>query len=97
MEAKSVAVRLLMFALACSGTSTAVDLGHNQNFDSGFVLTCSDGLFPLTSGVSFQRNGVDIAGDGSGTLSYPLTQENEGNFTCTHDGQTSHSFTLAGI
>jgi len=97
MEAKSVAACLLVFVLVCSSTSAAVVIAHNGNFSSGLVLTCFDGPFPLTSGVSFQRNGVDIAVDGGGTLSYPLTQENEGAFTCTHAGQTSDPVTLAGI
>ena len=96
MEAKSVAACLLAFVLACSSTSAAVDLGHNQNFGSGLELTCTDGVFLLTSGVSFQRNGMNIAVDGGGTLSYPLTQENEGTFTCTHGGLPSQEITLAG-
>ena len=91
---------LLICVLLCRVHSTAAELviRHNQNFSSGLVLTCSDRMIPPTSGVSFQRNGVDIAGDGCGTLSYPLTQESEGTFTCTHDDQTSDpAITLAGI
>ena len=95
-----VVVHLLFCVLVCGVHVTAADvvITHNQNFDSGLVLKCSDKeLFPLTSGVSFQRNGVDIAVDGGGTLRYPLTQENEGTFNCTHGGQTSDPITLAGI
>ena len=92
----TVVVRLV---LVCGVYSTAADvvITHNGNFDSGLVLECSDGPFLLTRGVSFQRNGTDIPVNGDGTLSYPLTQENEGTFTCTHDGHTSHPITLAGI
>ena len=92
-----VLVRLLFCVLVCGVHSTAADvvITHNENFDSGLVLKCCDKeLFPLTSGVSFQRNGMDIAVDGGGTLRYPLTQGNEGTFTCTHDGQTSDPITL---
>ena len=93
-----VVVRLLVCALVCGILSTAAEvfIGHNSNFSSGLELTCSGGLFPLTSGVSFQRNGMGIQVNGSGTLSYSLSQENEGNFTCTYDGQTSDPITLAG-
>ena len=90
-----VIVRLLFCVLVCGAADVAIV--HNGNFDSGLVLACTDGLFLITSGVSFQRNGVDIAVDGVGTLSYPLTQENEGNFTCTHGGPPSDPITLAGI
>ena len=100
MEASlRVVVSLLFCVLVCGVRSTAagLDIRHNGNFDSDLILTCRDGTFSPTSGVSFQRNGMGIAGDGSGTLSYPLTQENEGTFTCTHGGQTSDPITLAGI
>ena len=100
MEVSLVVVHLLFCVLVCGVHSTAavVVIEHNEIFDSGLVLKCSDKeLFPLTSGVSFQRNGMDISVDGGGTLSYPLTQENEGTFTCTHGGQTSDPITLAGI
>ena len=99
-----VVVRLLFCVLVCGVHFTAAEevvITHNGNFDSGLVLTCTDGLFPLTNGVSFQRNGMDIQVIGTdiinGTLSYPLTQTNEGKFTCTHDGQASDPITLAGI
>ena len=68
-----VLVRLLFCVLVCGVHSTAADvvITHNENFDSGLVLKCSDKeLFPLTSGVSVQRNGMDIAVDGGGTLRY---------------------------
>ena len=77
--------------------SSEVIITQNENFDSGLVLVCFEGFSPPDSNVSFQRNGMDIQVNGNGTLSYPLTQENEGNFTCTHDGQTSDPITLAGI
>ena len=95
-----VVVHLLFCVLVCGVHSSAAGLviRHNENFDSGLELKCSDkDLFPLTSSVSFQRNGMDIAVDGGETLSYPLTQENEGTFTCTHGGQMSDPITLAGI
>ena len=96
-----VIVHLLFCVLMCGLHSTAADvvIGHNEHFDSGLVLRCSDGVFPLTSDVSFQRNGVDIAVDSGGTLSYPLTQENEGTFTCMHayGSQIPQPIILAGI
>ena len=94
-----VIVRFLFCVLVCGVHSTAAEvvIRHSGNFSSGLVLWCSDGIFPLNVGVSFQRNGMDIVGDGSGTLSYPLNQDNEGTFTCTHDGLPSDPITLAGI
>jgi len=100
MEVSLVVVHLLFCVLVCGvhSTATEVVITHNEIFDSGLVLKCSDkDLFPLTSGVSVQRNGVDIAVDGDGMFTYPLTQENEGTFTCTYDSQTSDPITLAGI
>ena len=96
-----VVVHFLLHVLVCSG-SPEVTITRNENFTgSGLVLVCLEGNFPLTRGVSFQRNGMDILVNGTGiingTLSYPLTQENEGNFTCTFDGRTSDPITLAGI
>ena len=94
-----VIVRFLFCVLVCGVHSTAAEvvIWHNGNFDSSLVLRCTDGLFTLNGGVSFQRNGMDIGGDGSGTLSYPLNQENEGNFTCMRGGPPSDPITLAGI
>lgn len=93
-----VLVHLLLCVLACDVHSTAAGLviGHNNDFGSGLELTCYDGSLPLSSDVSFQRNGMDIAVNGSGTLSYPLNQTNEGRFTCTHGYQTSAPITIAG-
>ena len=95
-----VIVRFLFCVLVCGVHSTAAEvvIKHNGNFGSGLVLRCTDmDGFILDGGVSFQRNGMDISGDGSGTLSYPLNQDNEGTFTCTHDGLPSDPITLAGI
>jgi len=94
-----VIVCFLFCVVACGVHSTAEDvvITHNGNFSSGLEFWCTDGLFPLISGVSFQRNGVDIGGDGGGTLSYPLNQGNEGNFTCMHGGEPSLPITLAGV
>ena len=95
-----VVVRLLFYILVYGVHFTAVGvvITHNENFNSGLELKCSDKeLLPLTGGVSFQRSGMNIQVNGCGTLSYSLNQENEGNFSCTHDGQTSDPITLAGI
>ena len=93
--------RALLCVLLCGARSSAatLTLQHNQNFGSGLLLTCLDGVFPVTGGVTYQRNGVDvdIETNSDGTLSYPLTQDGEGHFTCAHDGQTSQVITLAGI
>ena len=94
-----VFVHLLFCVLVCELHSTAAGLviRHNENFGSGLVLECYDGLFLLPSGVSFQRNGTNITGNSGGMLRYPLNQTNEGRFTCTHDDQVSEPITLAGI
>ena len=95
-----VVVCFLFCVLVCGVRSTAavVDIAHNGNFDSGLVLRCTntDG-FTLPNGVSFQRNEMDLEGGGSGTLSYPLNQSNEGNFTCKRGVEMSQPITLAGI
>ena len=92
-----VIVRFLFCVFVCGVHSTAAEvvIEHNGNFDSGLVLWCTDGVLILVVGVSFQRNGMNIGGHGS--LSYPLNQDNEGTFTCTHDGLPSDPITLAGI
>lgn len=96
-----MAARALLCVLICGACSSdaALTLHHNQNFGSGLILTCFDGVFPVTSDVTYQRNGVDIDLEtgSDGTLSYLLTQDREGHFTCAHDGQTSQVITLAGI
>ena len=95
-----VVVCFLFCVLVCGVRSTAavVVIRHNERFDSGLELRCTniDG-FTLPDGVSFQRNEMDLVGSGSGTLSYPLNQDNEGNFTCKRGDETSQPITLAGI
>ena len=96
-----VVVCLLFCVLVCGVHSTTaaeeVVIKHNGKFDSDLVLTCTDGLFILNGGVSFQRNNMSIRGSGGGTFEYPLNQTSEGRFTCTHNGQTSEPIALAGI
>ena len=97
-----VVVCFLFCVLVCGVHFTAAEvfIWHNGNFDSGLELTCTedpDGLFTIDNDVSFQRNVMSIRGSGGGTFRYPLSQTNEGRFTCRHDGQTSEPITLAGI
>lgn len=97
-----LSVHCACMSLHVPTTTTELRIQHNHNFGSGLVLTCAGGLFPLQSGVTFQRNNVTISEEVNydGRMNYPLTQDKEGEFTCaqTVDGQTvkSDTITLAG-
>lgn len=100
MEVSLRAVVHLLLCVVVSEVSSAdegISIRHNDNFGSGLELRCFEGVFLINSGVSFQRNGVNISENFGGTLPYPLTPEDEGRFTCKYNGRRSNSLTLAGI
>ena len=102
----------VMFALASLSTGQELQLAitdsvHVAGSPSVVELACrADGsLFDL-DGAQFQRNGNPIdtgsnrvtilMNEGTGTIKFSFTPQQEGDFTCTHQTSTSNAIGLAG-
>ena len=85
--------------------SSQLKIVHHYPLDGNFsyiTLTCLDGALPV-QGAEFQLNTttiervVHVSDYGNGTISFVLTQNREGEFTCSRSGTVSNEISLAGI
>ena len=67
-------------------------------------LSCREGVFRV-DGAKFRRNNtviitnnglVSVVSEGTGTITFSFTQQQEGVFTCTDQTSTSNAIALAG-
>ena len=104
----------VMFALASLSTGQELQLivtrsDHVAGSPSVVELACRAAGFVFDlDGAQFQRNGTDIRigsnrvtiilNEGTGTIRFSFTRQQEGDFTCTHQTSTSTSnaISLAG-
>ena len=100
---------LLVAFLLTLGTASSLELAQlmiihayplADNF-SCVTLTCRDGP-KVVNGAQFQLNAsrfdnvYSYTTDGSGAISIVLTQEKEGEFSCSYDDPLSDTVALAG-
>jgi len=94
-----------LFMCGASVASAQLRIAHSYPLDGNFsyvTLTCLDGALPA-QGAEFQLNATDIEAvihdvshGGNGTISFALTQDQEGEFTCSRNGTVSNGIALAG-
>jgi len=94
-----------LFMCGASVASAQLRIAHSYPLDGNFsyvTLTCLDGALPA-QGAEFQLNATDIEAvihdvshGGNGTISFALTQDQEGEFTCSRSGTVSNGIALAG-
>ena len=97
---------LVAFLLTLGTASSLAQLMITHAYPSAdnfsyVTLTCRDGP-KLVNGAQFQLNASSIdnvytyTNDGSGAISIVLTQEKEGEFSCSYDDRLSDTIALAG-
>ena len=98
-------ILVALFMCGATVASAQLSIAHSYPRDGNFsyvTLTCLDGALPAR-GAEFQLNATDIEAvihdvshDGNGTISFALTQDQEGKFTCSRSGTVSNGTSLAG-